>query len=471
MPQPSSHTSTTAGLQPRQAFRRTRRTALAVGGVTLATFLATAPGGAAPAQEPFNNGTGSAIALGYKANPTNGNLSFGITAGESVAGHQNTGATGQSRAINLGVIGVTLAGKGCDGGDPTLAAEDQPQAVVVRSGEDGAEEGRRESEQGVIDKFARATPAPFGEAITTIAPMGDPAAIYVSGGRTTTHSGVIEGQTREALARTELGSVVIGNGAIELRNLTWEAIHRSGAVDETLGSFSVGQVVVAGTPVPLPEEAAAQLAAVNDLVKPFGLTLTPPQVRVEQNIVFVDPLKIGIVQSQDRDALAGQLVGALQPVRAGLTEALLELDCGNASYITIADLVLGSVTGAGELTLELGGVQATTAEIDAFQFAALPPLPDLPPAGGSGSLGAAPSTGVPSATAAPAPSQPTAAPAEPEETAADSSFETQPIADLVGTRGGWMALIGGGGLAALLSTAEADRRKMRRALREIPLEA
>jgi hypothetical protein len=34
-----------------------------------------------------------------------------------------------------------------------------------------------------------------------------------------------------------------------------------------------------------------------------------------------------------------------------------------------------------------------------------------------------------------------------------------------------MALIGGGGLALLLATAEADRRKMQHALREIPLEA
>src|SRR5436190_23787384 len=101
----------------RAAFRRTRRTAVGVVGAALLTFMLTEPGSAAPGtasqDSGFNNGTGSAIALGYKANPTNGNLSFGITAGESVSGHQNTAATGQSRAINLGVIGVTLAGEGC----------------------------------------------------------------------------------------------------------------------------------------------------------------------------------------------------------------------------------------------------------------------------------------------------------------------------------------------------------------------
>src|SRR3546814_12102863 len=78
-------------------YRRTRRTALAVGSVTLATFLATSPGSAAPRQAaPFNAGTGSATAIGYQVNPTHGNLSFGLTAGESVAGHPDTGGPGQS---------------------------------------------------------------------------------------------------------------------------------------------------------------------------------------------------------------------------------------------------------------------------------------------------------------------------------------------------------------------------------------
>jgi hypothetical protein len=48
---------------------------------------------------------------------------------------------------------------------------------------------------------------------------------------------------------------------------------------------------------------------------------------------------------------------------------------------------------------------------------------------------------------------------------------TEPIAGLAGARGGWLAAISGLGLALLLVTAEGDRRKMRRALRDIPLEA
>lgn len=452
----------------RSAYRRTKLAALGVASAALIVTVATEPGSAEAPPTPFNNGTGQATALGYKVNPINGNLSFGITAGEAIAGHQNTAATGQSRAINLGVIGTTLAAEGCDGGDPTLAEEDQPHPVIARSGEDGAEEGIKETEEpGGIEKFARATTAPFAEAITTIAPIGDPAAVYIDGGRTITHSGIINGNVREALARTELGTVTLGGGAVVLQGLTWEAIHRSGADTKAVGTFTIGSVTIGGVPQVLPGDEFEQAAALNDALKPLGFTLTPPRTRTEQGIQFVDPLKIGVVPSSERDAVLGGIVGGAQPVRAGLTEALLAADCGFASPITIADIVLGSFTGAGAITLELGGVQATTADFKQFQFGLLPALPSLPPVGSlspSVLSGAQPNLGATPAAAPPAAGA-TSTPGSSEK------VQTKPIADFAGERGGLMAMVGGGGLLLLLATAEADRRKMQHALREIPLEA
>jgi hypothetical protein len=454
--------------QQRSAYRRTKLAALGVAAAALAVAVATEPGGAESPTVPFNNGTGQATALGYKVNPINGNLSFGITFGEAIAGHQNTAATGQSRAINLGVIGTTLAGPGCDGGDPTLPEDQQPQPVIARSGEKGADEGIHETEKpGGIDKFARATTAPFAEAITTLAPAGDPKAVYIDGGRTITHSGIINGNIREALARTELGTVTIGDGAVVLRGLTWEAIHRSGGEDKAVGSFSIGSVSIGGVPQVLPGDGFQQAAALNDLLKPLGFTITPPTVRTAQGIEFVDPLKIGIVPSNERDSVVGGVVGGVQPARAALTDALLKASCSFASPITIADIVLGSITGAGALTLELGGVQATTADFKQFQFGLLPALPSLPPVGGLGpavlSGGAQPVLGA----------TPAAAPAAGAATSPGSTqkVQTKPIADFAGERGGVMAMVGVGGLLLLLATAEADRRKMQHALREIPLEA
>ncbi|MEQ1786298.1 MAG: hypothetical protein ABL966_04540, partial [Acidimicrobiales bacterium] len=48
---------------------------------------------------------------------------------------------------------------------------------------------------------------------------------------------------------------------------------------------------------------------------------------------------------------------------------------------------------------------------------------------------------------------------------------TQQIAAFEGERGGALLGVGAGGLLLLLASAEGDRRKMRRAQREIPLEA
>jgi hypothetical protein len=459
----------------RKSFRRTARVgAVAIAATTL-TFALTAPGQAAPTQETagFGPGTGSAIALAYKVNPLFGNLSFGITAGESVAGHQNTGASAQSKAVNLGVIGVTLAGEGCKGDEPTLPAEDQPQPVIVTTDDPNSASGKTAEVLGIpnlIRMSARATKAPFAQAITTVAPIGDPAGVAISGGTATATSGVVNAGTREAKAVSEIGEISFFNGLLTLRGLRWEAIQRSGGTTTNSGSFTLGSLHLAGNVIPLPDDALQQITVLRDVLGALGLTLTPPQTRVEQGIVFVDPLRIGIVPSVARDALISGVLGVLAPVRQAFTDLLAELGCegqdiiGNngKTAITVLDLALASISGAGALTLEVGGVQATTSELGGFSgLGLIPALPDLPafdsglgslPVGsdlpdlGSGSAGPGSNTG--------------------------GSATPKPISDDDdGERGGVLLGVGAGGLLLMLLTAEADRRKMRRAQREIPLEA
>jgi hypothetical protein len=471
-------------------------------GVALAgllTFVAATPGTAAPAApsqdaDAFNNGTGTATASGYKVNPIVGNLSFGITAGQSIAGHQNTAAQGQSAAIDLGVIGTSLAGEGCRGADPTWRAEEQPQPVIVFSTDEGAEQGVEEDEYGVITKFARASTAPFAEAVTTVAPLGDEAVALVEGGQVIASSGVIDGNVREARAYTRIGSVTMGGGQIELRGLEWEAIHRSGAVEETIGTFNLGALLIGGEEIALPNDPVEQMAALDEVMRQVGFTVTAPRVREASGIIFVDPMIIGIIPNSERDDLSGGLLGGAQPIREAVFEELLALDCGELSEqmgfnppmnstVTVFDIALSSVTGAGALLLELGGVRATTAEIDAFAFPALPPLPDLPPpppdlpaappeAASTGGGGGATSS---SSSSAPASSPPAEAPAPTEsaapEVAPTETEQIQTIAGIAGTRGGALALVGAIGLLALAAAAEADRRQMLRAQREIPVEA
>lgn len=453
----------------RVGYRRTARVAVGVAAAATLTFTLTSTG--STQQAPFNAGTGTAVALAYKVNPIFGNLSFGITAGESVAGHQNTGATAQSKAINLGVIGVTLAGEGCNGDDPTLPSEQQPQPVIVRSDDPGAAQGKTESLGGTITMTSKATPQPFAEAITTVAPVGVPGVLEISGGRTVASSGVLQAGVRQARAITEIADVNILAGLIRLKGLRWEAVQTTGGSTTNSGAFTLGSIVVAGTNIPLPNDPLAQLASLRDVLGALGVTITPPTSRFSQGIMFVDPMTIGIVPSTARDNLVNLILGGAQDVREQLTALIARLGCngdldilGNngKTVITVLDLAIGSVSGAGRLTLELGGVTATTAEITGFAFGQGPGAPalpsiDTPLVPGLGDL--TPNLGN------------TPANLGNSSGGTGGTAATQPIADSDGERGGVLLGVAGGGLALLLLTAEADRRKMRRAQREIFQEA
>jgi hypothetical protein len=464
---------------PRRAFRRTALVTVGVAATFATTLALTAPGQAAPsAGEAFGPGTGSATALAYKVNPIFGNLSFGITAGESVAGHQNTGATAQSKAVNLGVIGVTLAGEGCKGAAPTLAAEDQPQPVIVTSDEPNADQGVTKTLLDLpagITMTSRATKAPFAEATTTVAPLGDKAGAYISGGTATATSGIVKPGVRQARAVTDIGEIDLLGGLITLKGLHWEAVQETGGATTNQGTFTMGSIHLAGTAIPLPADPLEQLTVLRDTLRALGLTIDPPTVRVEKGIVFVDPLRIGIVPSTLRDTIVGGLLGALAPVRTAFTDLLAQIGCegetnilGNngKTAVTVLDLALGAISGAGALTLEVGGVQATTADINAFSFG-----------GGNGSLTALPDLGGDS-SALPDLGSGADLPTLPDATAGSGSggrgtpvTPTSSTDDDDGQRGGTLLGLGAGGLLLMLLTAEADRRKMRRAQRAIPLEA
>ena len=453
----------------RVGYRRTARVAVGVAAAATLTFTLTAPGSTQDA--PFGAGTGTAVALAYKVNPIFGNLSFGITVGESVAGHQNTGATAQSKAINLGVIGVTLAAEGCNGDDPTLPNESQPQPVIVRSDEPGAEQGKTNNLGGAITMSSRATPAPLAEAVTTIAPVGIPGLLEISGGTSTATSGIMKAGVRQARAVTQIADINLLAGLVKLKALRWEAVQTTGGETTNSGSFTLGSVEVAGTNIPLPNDPLAQLNALKDTLNALGITIVPPVSHFDQGIMFVEPMTIGIVPSTLRDTIVQTVLGGVQDVREQLTALLGQIGCnGNPdilgnngkTLVTILDLALGSVSGAGRLTLELGGVTATTADIKGFAFGQAPGAPAL----GPGANPVVPGLGNLTPDLGNTPANLGAG-----SSGAGPGTPTQPISDSDGERGGILLGVAGGGLALLLLTAEADRRKMRRAQREIFQEA
>jgi hypothetical protein len=145
-------------------------------------------------------------------------------------------------------------------------------------------------------------------------------------------------------------------------------------------------------------------------------------------------------------------------VREALVDAVLALDCGNDTYVTVADIAIGSMTGAGSFSLELGGASAFTGELQLSNFlrpggpTQIPAIPDeiIPGTPGASVAG----SGL---AASPAP----VAARQPKK--AGKQLAT-PIASTKGTRGGKLAALAAGTLLLLAAVAELDRRKMRAAM-------
>ncbi|MEY2468912.1 MAG: hypothetical protein QOF21_1610 [Actinomycetota bacterium] len=438
-------------------YRRTAIAACAVG-VLFAAVALTGPGVGAVSAAPAtlaDAGTASAIATSYKVNPTTASLSIGITFGTSLAGYTNNVAQAESRAIDLGIIGSTLAGEGCDGGDPTLPADQQPQALRADSRDAGAGQPKSENEKfaPVITKIVQADSSPNGLAETVTAQIssaGSPVIIEGAHSKAVTH--LVNG-VREAVATTDIAGITIA-GVLELRGLHWSAIYRTGGTEATEGTFSIGSINVGGQALPV-QDIASSLEQLNAALGNLGVLIVAPKAHTDAGIQFVDPMAIRIVPNATRDGITGGILSAIQPVRESLYDALLAQDCGNATYITVSDIAIGSITGAGSLSIELGGVQASSSPIKGTNFL-LGNLP-IPSLGNindldsflsdTSSLGELPATD-----------------ANPP-TIVKSRRNAALAATVKGSRGGRLALVGGLGLLALLIVADRDRRMMRRAQR------
>ncbi len=454
-------------------YRRTALTASAVG-IAVAVTALTGPLGAASAgtpATPTTAGTASAVANSYKVNPTTASLSIGITFGVSLAGYTNNVAQAESRAIDLGIIGGTLAAAGCDGGDPTLPAEDQPQALRAESRDPSAASPKTENEKTfpAITKNVRADSTPNSEANTVTAGLTASDAFLSLGGAHSQAITRLAGGNREALASVDIGSLKIA-GVLELSGLRWTARSSTGKDDVNDGVFTIGALTVLGQALPA-NDALKALENANSLLSALGIQINYPKAHVSAGFLFVDPLVVRVVPSPTRDSIAQLALSAAQPVREQLFTALLEQDCSNAALITIGDIVVGSLTGAGSFSIELGGVQTKSEALKTSSFLGLDPTGSL--SGGNDSFG-----GLNDLVDTPVLSD--IAPL-PDSTGTGTGTTKSPTitkkrpstlaANVKGSRGGRLAAVGLAGLLALLLVADRDRRLMRRAQRTIPMEA
>ncbi|MBV8693638.1 MAG: hypothetical protein JOZ37_12780 [Actinobacteria bacterium] len=444
--------------------RSFRRTAVTLG---LAAAVVIALPSWSPADPSnFSNGTAAASAQAFKVNPTASALSLGVTFGISLAGYTNQVAKADARGIDLGIIGTILAAAGCDGSAPTLASDQQPQPLALDSRDQGAANGKTEPETVMgsplpfITKSAKASSAPLADAGVQITQLGQPAAFTISGATSSARTEIIKGNIRQAVATADIGSIDIGAGAVKLGGLHWDLTNHSGGDSSTVHNFTIGSAVIGGQAVPS-QDAGAVIDAANKVLNPIGIVIKPPTFRQVNGGYTVDPLSIAVVPSTTRDQISGTILGALQPVRQQVTDALLKASCKFGSPLTVADVAVGSITGAGSFSLELGGVSASTGDIQTSSLLdqSLSAVPDT-----SLSSNALPATPAIAGTPAIAPGAPTII--TNRKGAVQGRRLAKPIAaSTPGHRGGMLALVGGIGLALLLAAIEGDRRLMRRAER------
>jgi hypothetical protein len=453
-----------------KAFRRTRWVAAAGLAAVAATAALPAPRAGA-ADAPVEAGQGSSIAQTWKIDPKAGGLSIGVAFGQALAGHQNAVAKAASQAVNLGVVGTTLAAPGCDGGAPTLERSKQPQPLQIDSRDKDAAAGKSETEDGgLYSKKVVANDTPYGEAVTTTAPFGIASVLEVGGGIAKSTSGLVNG-VRQATSTVDITGVNLA-GVVKFSNLHWEATYRSSGDSKVFGSFTIGSATIAGVPVPT-KDPSATLANANTALSPLGLKLVPGSAHEDGGVLFVDPLAIAVVPNAQRDAVASGVIGGTQPIRKEFFDALLAGSCKFSSFITVYDILIGSITGAGEFALQLGGAQATSRVIpkNAFdlQLGSFETFGGVLSSGGGEPLFGTDPLSVPTGPSTFNGTATTTAPTPRIRKGTGTPLAVTPVANAFdGSRGGAMAGVGLATLGLLAAVAEGDRRKMRRAQREIP---
>jgi hypothetical protein len=147
--------------------------------------------------------------------------------------------------------------------------------------------------------------------------------------------------------------------------MRWSARHRTGAEPGAEGAFTVDALQVLGVPVPVGDLAAAQ-EAINAALAPTGFRVELPRVeRIEEpvDLVRVTPLRLLVADSPLGASGVRPALDATREVRSALFETVATAYCRTASFLLVGDIGVGIASGTGSLVLEVGGVEARSAEV------------------------------------------------------------------------------------------------------------
>lgn len=457
-------------------------------------------------------GQGSSYAQGLAVAPHDGSLAVGVTLAEALAGHTNSVARAQSQGIDLGAIGTSMTGYNC--GSQTFKPDQIPQSLQAETGDPGANNGisqQPDPSKGASQpsfgtyEYVKANGTPYGEADTSLPPIVTPV-FRVDNMATKAWSGLVDGQ-RIAGATATIGGVDILNGLVDLYGLRWDSAYPSGGSAPPTGSFTLAGVKIHGTPLPTGQKLDAIQSAVNQVLGTVGLQLILPVSSVGQGVQSVTPLQIQVVPNDNRDnilnaglnATEGEQQTLFGGLESGFSPAepsqLVQALCQSDTPITVAQVAIASLNGAGFFSAALGGVHSASSDVAANPYslggftlsysggdqlgsgsldsssAAVPALSN-PGGSTSGSVGG---TGLTGQSASPAASVgQTNGTAQGGNTSGSNAGGSPPAAmspaSTAYAAGGPLLAIGLAGLGLLGLLAEADRRMMRRAQHTVQFE-
>lgn len=478
---------------------RTRRLRLCVGalsGALIASGAAVmAGGGSAHAATPAGQGNASAQAI--QVTPHEGSLAVGAVFGEALAGNTGTYARAQSQGLDLGAIGTSMKSYNCGQAPQPAVKSAVPSPLEVETGQQGASSGISDTNPQQTygaTEYGKANAVPYAEADTTYVPLnGGP--FTITDMHSKAWSGLVNG-VQDSGATVGIGSLSIANGAVVLDGLHWQVNSPVGGTPT--GSFAVGRATISGKSVPT-NNPSAVVTAVNTVLSQLGMQLQLPQVSDVQGVEQVTPLQLQIVPNPTRDKVVDGVLNTTAPayntVANGLENGfgswepsqLEQALCQSDTPITVADVTLASIDGAGFFTAAFGGVNSTASTLPSNSFnlglasfslgspGSSQFVPGTSPGSSSVLSGAAVGSGSggPSGIGASASSSPLASSASASPAATPSAGVSAPSrpsseqalspasASAGFSSGGPLLALGLAGLAALLIMAEADRRMIK----------
>ncbi len=339
-------------------------------------------GSTSGADTAFVPGNATAQAQAISLAPTTGGLNYAIILATSISAFQQMEAQSLSQTIDLGAIGTALESAGCSGGPPDLNPKDVPQPVQAES-VDGNQSLNStitpaSSPIGAGTEAATATTQPTANSTTEVANITVPGGLLtISGLSSSSHASIDNGSTRTATASSNVASISLAHGIVQLGNLVWTATQQSGAAQTSTGTFSIGSLTVAGVKIDLSKFTSTGtfnpqtvLNIVNTALSPVGLNVQwPAQSTLPDGTVQISPLSVGI----DNNVLGQEIIGSnlsqIQTVRTAIVNALLNANCNFATPLLVGDIGIGVLAGGGNLNVELGGASAETndqAEVSPF---------------------------------------------------------------------------------------------------------